>query len=356
MSAHDFLVERANLANTTTAETSKPEITAGQALIRVDRYALTANNITYGVAGDMIGYWQFFPASGDQGRIPVWGVGTVVASECEGVEVGARYYGYYPMSNFLVIEPQKVSPRGLFDGAQHRAQLPPTYNQYSLMTEENGFEPRFDNHQMIYRPLFTTGFVLDDFFADNDDFGAAQIILSSASSKTAFSMAYLLKDRNIKVIGLTSKGNADFVSGMGLYDTVTTYDAVESIDASKPTAYVDMSGNREVLSQIHHHFNNNLVYSCGVGITHYDSRGGEDPKTFPGAAPAMFFAPSQIQKRNAEWGPEKFQEKLGNAWQRFIADVDQWVTIEESADVEKTYHTVLEGAAPNRAYIVVNQD
>ena len=354
MSAHNFLVERTNLGNTSIEETTKPEISDGETLIRVDRYALTANNITYGVAGDMIGYWQFFPASGDMGRIPVWGVGTVVESKAADVEPGARYYGYYPMSSYLVIEPKKVNERGLFDGAEHRAALPPTYNQYSLMTPENGYAPAFDNHQMVYRPLFTTGFVLDDFFADNDFFGAKQIILSSASSKTAFSMAYLLKDRDIKVIGLTSKGNADFVVGMGLYDEVATYDAVSDMDASVTTAYVDMSGNRDVLSQIHNHFNNNLVNSCGVGITHYDARGGQDPKTLPGAAPSMFFAPSQIQKRHAEWGPEKFQAALSSAWDRFMGDVDRWVTIEESGDVEATYRTVLEGALPDHAYIVVN--
>lgn len=356
MAAHDFLVERANLANTQTIDAVTPELNSGQVRIRVDRYALTANNITYGVAGDMIGYWQFFPASGDQGRIPVWGVGTVVDSKSDDVAVGARYYGYYPMSSYLDIEPTRVTARGLFDGAGHRSQLPPTYNQYSLMTVENGFDPAFDNYQMIYRPLFTTGFVLDDFFSDNEDFGAKQIILSSASSKTAFSMAYLLKQREIKVIGLTSKGNADFVANMGLYDAVATYDAVEDIDATIPTAYVDMSGNREVLGKIHHHFNSNLVYSCGVGITHYDARGGEDPSTLPGAKPAMFFAPSQMQKRNSEWGPEKFQSKLTSAWDKFVKDVDRWVTIEESSDVEATYRTVLEGASPNRAYIVVNPE
>ena len=356
MGTHNFLVERSNLANTSIEATTKPSLESGQVLIRVERYALTANNITYGVAGDMIGYWQFFPASGDLGRIPVWGIGTVVESQCAEVEPGTRYYGYYPMSSFLVIEPKKVNDRGLFDGAEHRAALPPTYNQYSLMTAENGYPAAQDNHQMIYRPLFTTGFVLDDFFADNDFFGAKQIVLSSASSKTSFSMAYLLKSRGILVIGLTSKGNADFVTNMGLYDEVVTYDNVASMDAGVATAYVDMSGNREVLGAIHNHFNSNLVNSCGVGITHYDARGGQDPKTLPGAAPSMFFAPSQIQKRHAEWGAEKFQGLLAEAWARFIADVDQWVAIIESDNVEGTYRTVLEGAAPDKAYIVVNAE
>lgn len=354
MTAIDFLVERTNLANTQTREADSPSLSDGQVLIRVDRYALTANNITYGVAGDMIGYWNFFPADGGLGRIPVWGIGTIEESQCDGVEVGTRYYGYYPMSTYLVVEPQKITERGMVDASEHRASLPPAYNNYSLMNSENGFEDAFDNHQMIYRPLFTTGFVLDDYFVDNDFFGAKQIILSSASSKTAFSMAYLLKDRDVHVIGLTSTGNVGFVQSMGLYDEVVTYDAVKDISASVPSAYVDMSGNREVLTNIHQHLDSNLVCSCGVGITHYDSRDGADPETLPGAKPSMFFAPSQIQKRNAEWGPEKFAAALAEAWTRFVGDVDQWVTIQESSDVDGTYQTVLAGADPDKAYVVVN--
>lgn len=354
MAAQDFLVERTNLANTSTVEAPTPPLKPGQSLIRVDRYALTANNITYGVAGDMIGYWQFFPSEGGKGRIPVWGIGTVIESQCEGVEVGSRYYGYYPMSSVLTIEPSRVTERGLTDASAHRAELPPVYNQYSLMTDENGFPTQHDNHQIIYKPLFSTGFVLDDFFDDNDFFGAKQIILSSASSKTAFSMAYLLKQRDVKVIGLTSNGNAEFVSGMGLYDEVCTYDKVASLDASVPTAYVDMSGNRQVLEAIHNHFNSNLVHSAGVGITHYDSRDGADPSTLPGAAPEMFFAPSQMQKRNKEWGPEKYQQLMADAWNRFVNDVDGWVSIIESDDVNGTYQTVLNGASPDKAYVVVN--
>lgn len=354
MAAKDFLVDRSNLGTTSTVEVTVPELKPGQALIRVDKYALTANNITYGVAGDLIGYWDFFPAANGLGRIPVWGVGTVEQSECDGVTVGARYYGYYPMSTYLTVEPSRINSHGMTDASEHRAHLPPTYNNYSLMTADNGFDDVHDNHQMIYRPLFTTGFVLDDYFADNDFFGAKQIILSSASSKTAFSMAYLLKDRDVHVIGLTSPGNVGFVQSLGLYDEVITYDAINDIAAAVPSAYVDMSGNREVLSNLHHHLDNNMVNSCGVGITHYDARDGSDPSELPGATPAMFFAPTQIQKRNAEWGPEKFQATLAAAWQRFIGDVDQWVEIVENDDVDATYQTVLAGAPPNKAYIVTN--
>lgn len=356
----DFLVERDNLARTKFVDA--PPLAAagpGEAVIRVERFALTANNITYGVAGDMIGYWQFFPAPDGEGRIPVWGIGRVADSSTDGVSVGQRYYGYFPMSSELKVEPEKPGDRSFSDGAAHRASLPPVYNQYAAMTVENGFDPRFDNHQMVYRPLFSTSFVLDDWLADNDDFGAEAIVVGSASSKTGFGLAYMLRQSGrARVIGLTSPGNRAFVEGLGLYDEVFTYDEVESLDAGLKTAYVDMSGNRGVLTRVHEHIADNLVCSSGVGITHYDQRDGDAPSSLPGAPPSMFFAPSQMQKRNQEWGPAVFQQRVAEATAGFFEKVDDWVTIEEYPfeELPRVYDQVLKGASPDRAYVVVVGD
>lgn len=356
MSHYCLEVVQKDLSNTRIVDLPEPETNTGEAVIRVDKFGLTANNITYGVAGDMIGYWQFFPAEGDWGRIPVWGVGTVVDAGDSSLKEGDEYYGYYPMASHLIVKPENVSERGFVDGAEHRAALPPTYNQYALMTEENGFDRSKDTHRMVYFPLFATGFILDDYLFDNDFFGADKIILSSASSKTAFSLAYMLSERGGKtVVGLTSSGNKAFVEGMGIYDEVCTYDDINSMDASAKVAYVDMAGNRQVLSNVHHHFNDNLVCSCGVGITHYDSRDGDDPATLPGATPSMFFAPSQMQKRNKDWGPEAFQQKMNDAWAGFLTRVDDWVTINERQgrdEMTETYKEVLNGAAPNQSFAI----
>jgi len=355
MSSYDFLVKKTALSECKIEAVPAPAIGPGEALLRVDRFALTANNITYGVAGDALGYWQFFPAQGDWGRIPVWGIGTVTASEAGAVAVGDRFYGYFPMSGHLAVTPGHIRPHGFADQSAHRQNLPPVYNQYSLMTEALGFPTRYDNHQMIYRPLFTTSFMLDDWFGDNACFGAEQIIVASASSKTAFGTALLLRDRPPKIIGLTSQGNRAFVERMGMYDEVRTYDEVASLDAALPTAYIDMSGNRAVLAAVHRHFRDKLVNSCSVGITHHEERGGEDPKALPGARPTLFFAPSQIQKRNKEWGPALYQQKLGAAWQAFLDVVDEWVDIVESPtpdQLAEVYSTVLNGPAPDKAYVL----
>jgi len=357
MSSYDFLVKREHLSEVRVDEAEVPAIGPGEVLFRVDSFALTANNITYGVAGDAIGYWQFFPAEGEWGRIPVWGIGTVLASDVEGIRVGERYYGYFPMSGHLVVAPGQAKPHGFADHSPQRQDLPPVYNQYTLMTGAAGFPARYDNHQMIYRPLFTTSFVLADWFADNDGFGAQQVVLASASSKTAFGTALLLRGQGRELTGLTSQANRAFVEGLGLYDSVLSYDEAALLDATKPAAYIDMSGNRKVLAAVHHHFGENLLNSCSVGITHHEARDGEDPRTLPGARPTLFFAPSQIQKRNREWGLAVYQQKLGAAWQSFLDVVDDWVEIVESPapdKLESVYETVLNGPAPDKAYVLKN--
>ncbi len=360
MSLFDFQVDRNDLSTHRLIHPQAIGLTAGQVRLKIERFALTANNITYGVAGDMIGYWQFFPAEDNWGRIPVWGIASVTESTCDDVEPGTRFYGYYPMSSELVVEPARINDRGFVDASKHREALPPTYNQYALMSEANGYADGNDNHQMLYRPLFTTAFVLDDFFMDNAFFGAESIMLSSASSKTSFSFAFMLKQTGrVKVIGLTSKGNTDFVESLGLYDEVVTYEEIEDLNTESNIAFVDMAGNREVLARIHHHFEDKLVYSCGVGITHWDSREGVDPTTLPGAKPAMFFAPSQIQKRHKDWGAEVFQDKLTSAWNAFLGNVDQWVNIKESAcpeSAETVFEEVRNGASPSEGMILINGD
>ncbi|MFT7651181.1 MAG: hypothetical protein ACI9UU_000283 [Candidatus Azotimanducaceae bacterium] len=349
-----FFVHRDNLAETVVETVDALVPAPGEVVISIERFALTANNITYGVAGDLIGYWNFFPAPEGMGRIPVWGIGKVTQSAHPDIAEGSRYYGYFPMSEELCVKPEKVNERGFKDGVAHRSELPPVYNQYSLVRVETGFDPAYENHAMVYRPLFTTSFVIDDYLSDNDFFGANTVIVGSASSKTGFGLAYMLSQRSdIKVVGLTSKTNSEFVEGLGLYDRVLTYDEVENLDQAL-SAYVDMAGNREVLARVHRHLGDQLVCSCGVGITHWDAREGEDPATLPGAKPTMFFAPSQIMKRNEAMGPEKYQLMIGTATQAFFQHVDDWVTIETTdfANVEQVYKTVLNGPPANRAYVV----
>ncbi len=350
----DFLVRRDDLKQISVVNVEPLTAANGEAIIRVDRFALTANNITYGVAGDLIGYWNFFPAPEGWGRIPVWGMSTVASSGHPDLAVGTRIYGYLPMSSELKVKPERVNARGFTDASAHRAALPTVYNQYSLVSVANGFDPARDNEGMVYRPLFTTSFVLDDYLADNAFFGADTAILGSASSKTAFGLAFMLKRRGgVRVVGLTAPTNRGFVQKTGLYDQTVTYDAVESLPLNA-SVFVDMAGNRAVLSKVHHRLVDHLKASVGVGITHWESRDGAAPASLPGPKPSMFFAPNQIMKRNQELGPAEYQRRIGEATEAFFKAADEWVTIEEHplSTLESVYRTVLAGANPDRGYVV----
>jgi hypothetical protein len=97
--------------------------------------------------------------------------------------------------------------------------------------------------------LFMTSWLIDDFLADNEFFGAATAgnaltILSSASSKTAYGTAFCLaKRQGVTVIGLTSAANLDFCRSLGCYHRVLTYDQIDQLDPGRAAVYVDFAGN-----------------------------------------------------------------------------------------------------------------
>lgn len=353
----DFQVRRDDLRHRRFVDGTAPALEEGQALLKVDRFALTANNITYAAFGDLMNYWGFFPAPEGWGRVPVWGFADVVESRCAGVEPGQRFYGYYPMSTHLVVDPVRVSEAGFTDGAAHRQALHGVYNNYSNVARDPGYDPAFEAQQMLLRPLFTTSFVLDDFAADNGFFGAKAVVLTSASSKTAFGLAFLLHSNrrdDVEIIGLTSPGNIAFVEGLGCYDRVIAYDDVTSLPADVPAMYVDMAGNGAVLEAMHHHYGDNLKYACLVGGTHWEKRAGLEG--LPGAKPEGFFAPDQIKKRVAEWGNDGLQARIAEAWRAFLEPVTGWITVKTvtgPAAAEQVYLDMLEGtAAPDIGYVV----
>ena len=327
--ATDFLVRRDNLKATSWATLPLPT-TLGpeQVLLRVDRFALTANNVTYAVAGESMNYWDFFPAPEGLGRVPVWGFADVVLSNHADVQLSERLYGYFPMSSHLLIEAGKVNPRGLRDMSAHRQKLAVVYNQYTRVQNDPAWRPETEAVQMLYRPLFTTSFLLDDFLATHDFYGAQQIILTSASSKTSLGLAWLLKTRRgsrLRVIGLTGADNRAFVASTGCYDQIIGYGETESL-TRVPSVIVDMAGNRNVLAAVHNWLDADLAYSCQVGATHWQALRGTT--TMAGPRPAPFFAPGHIDARRNEWGAGGMEAALGQVWQPFLDTSAGWINIQ----------------------------
>lgn len=339
----ELVVARDDLRRTRFLDDPPAEPGHDEVRLRIERFALTANNITYAVFGDLMGYWQFFPAENGWGRIPVWGFATIDASNVDGLATGDRVYGYFPMASHLIVQPERVGDSGFTDGAPHRAGLPPVYNHYLRVGDA---PPATDDaFAALFRPLFTTSFLIDDFLDDQSFFGATQVVIGSASSKTALGLAQVLAStRDCRVIGLTSPANAEFVGRVGFYDTVVPYGALAEEPKDVPTIFVDMAGDGAVLAEVHEHFGARLVHSCRVGATHWEEI-ALDAKV-PGPEPVMFFAPDRVEQRRQDWGPGGLEERVGAALATFIEHARGWMEIVEfvgETAVVAAYLDVLEG-------------
>jgi hypothetical protein len=334
------------------------DLAQGQVRFQVDRFALTANNISYAKAGDMLRYWDFFPAEDGWGRIPVMGYADVIHSRHPDVAEGQRCFGFFPMSRYLVIEPSAAQAGDIVDGAPHRKGIAPVYNTYSRVDGDALYSADHEDETMLMRGLFMTSFLADDMIQEEGRYGATAVIVGSASSKTGIALAYLLaKAEDVSVVGLTSSRNAAFVKALGYYDEVVLYGDVESIP-NEASVFVDMAGNGEVTNRLHRHLGENMKYSCRVGATHWDA--DELASDLPGATPEFFFAPGQIQKRAKEWGAAGLQQRIGAAWSGFRDASRSWLEVirgQGREALEKTYDDTLEGRTqPNQGHIVSLRD
>jgi len=357
----DFQVSRSDLRHCRLIAIDLPALQEGEVLLRVERFALTANNITYAVFGEAMQYWQFFPAPEGWGRIPVWGFATVERSRHAEIAEGERVYGYLPMATHLVVQPARVGETTFMDGSAHRRALPAAYQLLRRVSRDSAHDPQHEDPQALLSPLFITSFLIEDFLVDNALFGARRIVIASASSKTALGLAFRLSQscpQGCQVVGLTSPRNAAFCERVGYYDRVLDYAALETLSAGTPTVYVDMAGDGELLARVHGHFGEALRHSCIVGATHWEQR--QTRHALPGPKPQFFFAPARIAKRSQDWGPGGVDRAFTEAWQAFLPSLTGWLQVQRSIGteaLEPVYREVLEGrSTPERGAIFSWQD
>ena len=356
-----LLVNKTDFTDVAIVNYDEGELPDGQIRVDIGPFALTANNVTYMVVGDQIGYWSVFePAAYDltqdktQGRMPVWGYGVVRESRFPGIEVGAEIYGFFPVAKSMDMQPGKLSKHGFTDIAEHRSALHSLYSGYSFTAADRSYQSH-KALQPVLRPLFTTSFLIDDFLAEEAFFGAEQVLLLSASSKTALGTAYCLKARNgLPVAGLTSERNTTFVKETGFYNSVFTYDTITDMNPDIKTVVVDMSGNMGVIGTLEDHFEENLTYICRVGISHWQEAAKAPPKRTD-TPTAFFFAPDRAKKRIEDWGQSGFAENLGARWLPFLDSAKGWLTIEKQTGIGpvlENYKDLLGGqSGPSKGYL-----
>jgi hypothetical protein len=296
--------------------------------LKIEEFAFTANNVTYAVFGDMMKYWNFYPAPEGWGRIPVWGYATIAESKAQGVADGARVFGYLPMSTTFVAEAGKINPRSFNDVAAHRAEMSPVYSRYAFVAADPNYDADREGEFSILSVLFQTGWLIADYLSDNAFAGAKRVAIASASSKTALCLGHAFKQMNqdIQVIGLTSPGNLAFTDKTGCYDRVVTYADIPALSGGAPSVFVDMAGDARVRHAAHTALGDGLKMSVMVGATHW-SAPPANTEALPGPQPQFFFAPTQIEKRYADWGADGYQKRLQEAWGAFLTSTDKWLKL-----------------------------
>jgi hypothetical protein len=329
-------VSKAALTQAALAEVPLGPLAEGAVRLAIESFSVTANNVTYAVVGDGFRYWDFFPAPDGMGIVPMWGHARVIESRHPEIAVGERVYGYLPMASHLDVIPGRVTPGGFSDTAEHRQPMSPVYNSYTRLAADPEHDPAREAERMIFGPLFRTGFLIEYFLRGEGWFGAEQLVVTSASSKTAMGLASVARQSSpqIRRIGLTSKGNVGFVEASGLYDEVLAYDDLDKLAVVRSVS-VDFAGNADLLARIHRHFEDALAQSVLVGATHIEARsvfGKHEP--LPGPKPQLFFAPDHAVAFFKAHGADEGGRLVAAAWRDFLEAAEGTIAIERHAGLE----------------------
>jgi hypothetical protein len=301
MQLRQIQIRRSDLRDARVVDVAPGPLADGAARLRLELFALTANNITYAAMGEgPLGYWDFFPGPEGWGRPPAWGFATVVQSNATGVFEGSRFYGYFPIGEALDVVPARASPRGFVDSAPHRRAKAAVYNHYLNTQADPVYDAAFEPEQAIFRPLYGTGWWAADCVHQGKP-SPRTVVFSSASSKTALATAHQLRRLgDARLIAITSTRNVAYVRETGLYHDTLPYEAVASITVEAPAVYLDFLGREGQTATVHRALSTNLVRSILIGATDWGSKpGGVRPPSvaLEGPRPEFFFVPDYATAR-----------------------------------------------------------
>ncbi len=350
MESNVLEVNRTAIGETRIVTDQLGDLSEGAVRFEIERFSITANTTTYAEFGDMLDYWGFWPSGDDVfGRVPAMGWAKVIESNHPGVEIGGRYYGWFPMAQYIDATVATTST-GLRDDGPNRAAHAPVYRTFERTdldpthpsragVADDAIADAEDRHALL-RGLFLTGYLADGFLEANKWFDADHAVVLSASSKTAIGFAASATDHDgLHLVGVTSPKNVDAVVSLGLYDSVITYDQVaDAVPGGDSRAVVvDMAGNGPVLESLHDALGDRIAYSMVVGRTHHDA-----PPAAPssGPTPEMFFAPTALVSMNEQGvDTEGFQAAMGPALAAFIDGSSEWLAVERTHGTDASVET-----------------
>jgi hypothetical protein len=322
----EVLVRRDDLAASEIGVPVLADLEPGEVRLAVEKFSLTANNVTYAWFGDgNVPFWNAFPAPPELGRVPLWSFVRVEESRNADIPVGRRYFGFVPMASHHTVQAD-VTPQGFVDTSPQRAFLPAWYLTFQSVGEPDSL----DDYRAIMRPVFPASFNLADLVERQVALGAESLIITSASCKTAIGLADELLARGVEIatLALTSARNKIFVEGLGVYGEVATYDAIESAAVPAPAVFIDFTGAADLRRAVYRHFAPSLAYGVLVGLTH---PGAEDvaPPGLPDPQPGFFFTPMIEDQAIAEEGADAYYSRYLQSETRFLQQMASWLQLRQ---------------------------
>lgn len=315
----------------------------GEVRLRVERFALTSNNVTYAALSRVMPYFEFFPFSAEPGWgvLPVWGIARVEATERQDVQTGARFFGFFPAARSVILTPADVRGGGF---RVERAGIEPEYAVYHhyQRTEVDPLHlPAQEDAAVVFRPLFLTGLALADYLSCGPRAKADAIIVSSASSKTSYGLATAFRQHphGRRVVGLTSAANVGFVESLATYDQVVPYDALDTLPEVLSAIHVDVAGSGSVRESLRWRLGAHLSLTVSVGIAHGDPGGYSRSAAGPGTE--VFFAPGWMMRRRMELGDAYLQATL-RGWRRQMDGVERHFELQRRRGGEAARETYLD--------------
>ena len=251
-------------------------------------------------------------------------------------------YGSFPISSHVVLKVGNITADALDEVSTQRQMLPPSYNHYERISSHSSNGSQFTDLKILFQPLFGTSFFLDDYLSEEKNLlNSQRIIITSASSKTALGLAFLLSVRKLdqEIIGLTSSSNVTFSEASGYYDRVLSYDHVGILSSIMSTFVADFAGNEAVLSALESTLN--LSSICRIGASH-----GQIPSNSHKTETSFFFVPNHVRKRRDEWGEVTLNRKLLEAMILFLESTECWLQLKRvngMSDFEELYLKMLNG-------------
>ena len=257
------------------------------------------------------------------------------------------------------------------------------YNQITRCSYDPQYSPSpaIEDLTMLYRPLFWTAYWCEDWLFSSKYRGSNHILISSASSKTAFCLAYVIGKRvargeisGIRIVGLTSKRNLAFTKGLSLYDEVLDYDSFTPTSfparGTEKWSYVDVAGNENLNERVFSLFGSRLVARIALGLTNLSPSSPEastkwSTNTFKDNAaessPAssatleQFFLPEWLVVRRQQLSIAQITNLQSQAWKELMRDCDKWVNMDRvfgGEGVKAAYEDVIKGdLGPDRGLI-----